>query len=104
MSTSTYDPCLLITNNNADTFSIVSMQIDDTLILGTAAFLLLKEKKIQKAQFRLKPKAVLTPELQLDFNRCTLTRDTSKPVLNLRQKGQGRKIRLVDIRSPNRAQ
>jgi hypothetical protein len=104
MSTSTYDPCLLITNNDADTFGIVGMQTDDTLILGTAAFLSLEEKKIQKAQFRSKPKAVLTPDLQLDFNGCTLTRDASKPVLNLRQKGQGGKIRLVDIRSPDRAQ
>jgi hypothetical protein len=46
MSTSTYNPCLLITNNNADTFGIVGMQTDDTLILGTAVFLLLEEKKI----------------------------------------------------------
>jgi hypothetical protein len=39
------------------------MQIDDTLMLRTAAFLLLEEKKIQKAQFRSKPKAVLTLEV-----------------------------------------
>jgi hypothetical protein len=33
------------------------MQTDDTLMLGTDAFLLLEEKKIQEAQFRSKPKA-----------------------------------------------
>jgi hypothetical protein len=49
MLTSIYDLCLLITNNNVDTFGIVSIQIDDTLILRTTAFLLLKERKIQKA-------------------------------------------------------
>jgi hypothetical protein len=48
MLISIYDLCLLIINNNVDTFGIVSMQIDDTLILGTTAFLLLKERKIQK--------------------------------------------------------
>jgi hypothetical protein len=46
MSASIYDTCLLITNSDADVFGIVSMQTDDTLILRTAAFLSLKEKKI----------------------------------------------------------
>ncbi|KAI1670831.1 hypothetical protein L13192_04188 [Pyrenophora tritici-repentis] len=80
------------------------MQTDDTLMLGTPAFSLLEEKKIQKAEFRSKPKSVLTPEIQLDFNGCTLTIDASKPILNLRQKGQGGKIKLVDVRAPDRAQ
>jgi hypothetical protein len=30
--------------------------------------------------------------------------DASKPILSLRQQGQGGKIKLVDIRSPDRAQ
>jgi hypothetical protein len=52
MLTSTYNLCLLITNsNNVDTFSIVSIQTDNTLMLRIAAFLLLKEKKLKKAQF-----------------------------------------------------
>ena len=60
MSTSTYDPCLLVTNGNADAFGIVGIQTDDTLMLGTAAFSSLEEKKLEKAQFRSKPKTVLT--------------------------------------------
>ncbi|KAK1918638.1 hypothetical protein P3342_001687 [Pyrenophora teres f. teres] len=44
MATSTYDPCLLITNGNADVFGIVGMQTDDTIMLGTPAFSSLKEK------------------------------------------------------------
>ena len=52
MSTSTYDPCLLITNSDdADAFGIVGMQTDDTLMLRTAAFLLLEEEKLKKAYF-----------------------------------------------------
>jgi hypothetical protein len=93
MLTSTYDPCLLVTNSDIDVFGIVGMQTDDTLMLGTAAFLSLEEKKIQKAQFRSKPKAALTLEVQLDFNGCTLTMNASnasnasKTILTLGQKG-----------------
>ncbi|CAE7034277.1 hypothetical protein PTTW11_11401 [Pyrenophora teres f. teres] len=104
MATSTYDPCLLITNGNADVFGIVGMQTDDTIMLGTPAFSSLKEKKIQKAEFRSKPKSILIPETQLDFNRCTLTIDANKPILDLRQKGQGGKINLVDAKAHNSAQ
>jgi hypothetical protein len=46
MSTSLYNLCLLVINSDTDVFSIVGMQIDDTLMLGTAAFLSLEEKKI----------------------------------------------------------
>ena len=88
MSTSNYDPCLLVTNGDANTFGIVGMQTDDTLILGTPTFLSLEEKRLEKAQFRSKPKTVLTPDVQLDFNGCTVTRETVNGVLNLKQKGQ----------------
>jgi hypothetical protein len=60
------------------------------LTLGTATFLSLEEKKIQKAQFRSKPKDVLPPEVKLDFNGCTLIIDASnasKVILKLGQKG-----------------
>jgi hypothetical protein len=36
MVTSTYDPCLLITTE--EPFGVVSMQIDDTLFLGSKEF------------------------------------------------------------------
>jgi hypothetical protein len=49
MSTLTYDPCLLITNRDADAFGLVSMQTNDTLMLRTAAFLSLEEKKLEEA-------------------------------------------------------
>ncbi|KAF1935036.1 hypothetical protein EJ02DRAFT_362386, partial [Clathrospora elynae] len=64
-----YDPCLLVTNANADadadadSFGLVGMQTDDTLMLGTATFLSLEEKKLEIAQFRSKPKTVLTPDV-----------------------------------------
>ncbi|KAF1937111.1 hypothetical protein EJ02DRAFT_459012 [Clathrospora elynae] len=104
MSTSMYDLCLLVTNaaTNADVFGLVGMQTDNTLMLGTATFSSLEEKKLEKAQFESKPKTVLMPDTQLYFNGCTLT--TDKATLNLTQKGQGGKIKLVDIRASDRAQ
>jgi hypothetical protein len=48
MSTLTYDPYLLITNGDADAFRLISMQTNNTLILRTAAFLSLKEKKLKE--------------------------------------------------------
>jgi hypothetical protein len=46
MLTSSYNSCLLVINSNIDVFSIISMQTDNTLMLRTAAFLSLEEKKI----------------------------------------------------------
>jgi hypothetical protein len=104
MSTSTFDPCLLITNGEPVTFGIVGMQTDDTLMLGTSKFSSLEEKKLEKAQFRSKPKTVLTPNVQTDFNECTLTREGGNGAMNLKQKGQGGNIRLVDTKASDRAQ
>jgi hypothetical protein len=112
ISTLTYDPCLLITNGDADAFRLVSMQTDDTLMLRTAAFSSLKEKKLEEAQFRLKLKTVLTLDVQLVFNGCTLTMENActrtiedgEAILNLKQKGQGGKIKLVNIKAHDRAQ
>ncbi|KAF1935534.1 hypothetical protein EJ02DRAFT_123662 [Clathrospora elynae] len=69
-----------------------------------STFSSLEEKKLEMAQFRSKPKAVLTPDVQLDVNSCTLTMDTDKAILNLRQKGQWGKIKLVDIKASDCAQ
>ncbi|KAF2749253.1 hypothetical protein M011DRAFT_465695 [Sporormia fimetaria CBS 119925] len=102
MSTSTYDPCLLITNEDQNAFGIVGMQTDDTLMLVTDAFSSLEEKKLEKAQFRSKPKTVLTPDVKMDFNGCTLMMEGNS--ISLRQKGQGGKICLVDVNAPSRAQ
>jgi hypothetical protein len=103
MSTLTYDPCLLVTNRDADAFGLVGMQTDNTLMLRTAAFSSLEGKKLEEAQFRSKLKTVLTPDVQLDFNGCTLTMKTTEATLNLKQKGQGGKIKLVDIKAHDRA-
>jgi len=45
ITTSTYDPCLLITTLK-EIFRVVGMQIDDTIILTNKKFLALKEDKL----------------------------------------------------------
>ena len=99
MSVSTFDPCLLITDGNP--FGIVGMQTDDTLMVGTQAFLDLEEKKIQEVGFRTKPRTTLSPEQPLEFNGCKVTMENH--LLGLWQKGQGAKIIPVNPKSSDAA-
>jgi hypothetical protein len=73
ISTSSYDPYLLITNGNPETFGIVGLQTDDTLAIGTSAFSSTEEAALQKANFRAKPKDRLSKDVPLKFNGYTLT-------------------------------
>jgi hypothetical protein len=92
MVISTYDPCLLITFNGP--FGITGMQTDDTLMICFSEFSAKEEEKIQKAAFRAKPKARLAESSPMEFNGARLTLEGNQ--LYLRQKGQGKKLKLVD--------
>jgi len=102
MATSTYDPCLLITNGELETFGIVGLQTDDTLAIATPAFSSAEYAALQKANFRAKPKERLSEEVPLEFNGCTLT--LRKHVIQLTQKGQGAKIDIINPKAADRAQ
>lgn len=102
MATSTYDPCLLITNGGPEAFGIVGLQTDDTLAIGTPAFSSAEEAALQRANFRAKPKDRLSEEIPLEFNGCTLT--LREDTILLTQKGQGTKIETMDLRAVDRAQ
>ncbi|KAF7578904.1 hypothetical protein PtrM4_031440 [Pyrenophora tritici-repentis] len=102
MATSTYDPCLLITNGRREAFGIVGLQTDDTLAIGTPAFSGAEDAALQKANFRAKPKERLSKEVSLEFNGCTLT--LRGDTILLTQKGQGAKIEIIDPKAANRAQ
>ena len=69
METSTYNPYLLITKDK-DTFGIVGMQTDDTIILANKKFSKLKEKELV---FTAKLKGKLTPKTLIIFNGYILT-------------------------------
>ncbi|KHJ36427.1 hypothetical protein EV44_g3709 [Erysiphe necator] len=90
MQSSTYDPCLLITEG--DILGLVGMQTDDTLILGDNLFSELEERKLQ---FTAKPKQKLTRDKPLIFNGCILTLNDDFSI-HMTQKNQGKKIDLVE--------
>ncbi len=102
MVTSTYDPCLLLTDGGPGDFGMVGLQTDDTLAVSTPAFSSAEDTALAEAKFRAKPKDTLSADKPLEFNGCTLTMDGD--VIMLTQKGQGKKIEAIDLKSADRAQ
>jgi hypothetical protein len=66
MEQSTYDPCLLQSNNP---FGIVGLQTDNTLFLADETFAEAKQIELDKAKFMAKEREQLTAEAPLKFNR-----------------------------------
>ena len=66
-----YNPYFLITTKK-EAFGLVGMQTNNTLILALEEFLVLKDNKLSKAKFLIKPKEALILETLLIFNRCVL--------------------------------
>jgi hypothetical protein len=100
MTTSTYDPCLLVTTTR-EAFGIVGMQTDDTIILGNEQFSAREEQELAQAKYTAKPKEKLTPTTPLLFNGCVLSLRGTQMILC--QKDQGKKLRKVDTKSPTSA-
>ena len=98
MTTSTYDPCFLITTTE-DKFGVVGMQTDDTIILADSKFAALEEDELTKAKLLAKPKEKLASDSPLIFNGCVLTQNGR--TISLRQKEQGKKISLIDVDAPD---
>ena len=84
MTTSTFDPCFLITTTGT-LFRIISMQTDNTIILGDEQFSALKEDELVKVNFMIKPKEKLDLKTPLLFNKCILS--LNKDSIALHQKG-----------------
>jgi hypothetical protein len=74
------------------------MQTNNIIILGDNQFLTLKEDKLVKANLIVKPKEKLNSTTLLLFNRYILS--LNKDSIALRQKGQGKKINIININSP----
>jgi len=95
MKSSSFDPCLLITEDHSwTTFGLVGMQTDDTLILCNDAFSKLEEEQIQIAQIAAKTKQKLDPESELIFNGCRIRKSDHQ--IHVQEKGQGLKLQLVN--------
>jgi hypothetical protein len=52
MVTSTYDPCLLVTDGGPGEFGMVGLQTDDTLAVSTPAFSSAEDTALAEAKFR----------------------------------------------------
>ena len=100
MTTSTYDPCLLIPTEEA--LGNVGMQTDDTLFLGSEEFATLEDNELQKANFSAKPRNELSPTSNLMFNRCVLLQADNMMILL--QKDQGKKLQLINAKDTSSQQ
>jgi hypothetical protein len=102
MHVSTYDPCLLITDEGLQTFGITGLQTDDTLSIVTQTFAHREEEELANAKFRAKDKTILTEDGPIEFNggKISLSKDT----IILAQKGQSKGLRTIDLADPEAAQ
>jgi len=73
------------------------MQTNNIIILGDNQFLALKEDKLVKANLIAKLKEKLSLIIPLLFNRYILS--LNKDSITLRQKGQGKKINIINANS-----
>ena len=71
--------------------------MEDTLILADQAFRNLEQTELT---FKAKPKESLTTDNKLIFNGCILTKQADGSI-TLQQKEQGKKLKIVDYKSPN---
>ena len=78
------------------------MQTDDTLILGDDNFTKLEQDELEKAKLSAKPVDTLSYETPLIFNGGILRTEGDDIILV--QKGQGKKLQLVDIKSDTRTE
>jgi hypothetical protein len=94
MTTSSYDPCLLIITKK-EAFRVVGIQTNDTLFLASDEFTALKDSELQKAQLTAKPRDKLSVKSSLMFNRCAVTIEPNNTI-HLTQKDQEKKIQPVN--------
>jgi hypothetical protein len=83
-------------------FGITGIQTDDTLIIFSPEFSAKEKEKIQKVAFRAKPKIRLTKSSPMEFNEARLTLEGDQ--FYLRQKGQGKKLKLINAQAEDRDQ
>jgi hypothetical protein len=60
MKISTYDPCLLITDEGKEMFGLTRLQTDNTMSIATTAFAQQEQEELNNAKFRAKLKTILS--------------------------------------------
>jgi hypothetical protein len=76
--------------------SIVSMQIDDTLILIDQSFAIAKKEAIYSAKIMIKAREQLISDNSLKFNDTRIERIDSNDTIYFRQKTHIQDIQLID--------
>lgn len=102
MRTSTYDPCLLITNEGQEVFGITGLQTDDTLSIVTPAFAQREQEQLEAAELRAKPKTLLSEHNAIEFNGSRISISQGK--ITLTQKGQAAHLCTINQATENAAQ
>ena len=96
MTTFIFNLYFLITTTGTP-FGIVGMQTNNTIILRDNQFSALEENELVKANLIAKPKEKLNLTTPLLFNGYILS--LNEDSIALRQKGQGKKINVININS-----
>ncbi len=96
MEQSTYDPCLLYSNNP---FGIVGLQTDDTLFVGDIKFAEQEQLQLQKAGFLAKERECLTSTKGIKFNGGII--QLQDDGITLTQERQCGNLGLVSTKSTN---
>ena len=91
MTQSTYDPCLLYSNQP---FGITGLQTDDTLFLGDLDFAKEEQIQLDKAGFLAKPREQLTSTCDLKFNGGIIHLQDNNHI-TITQERQGKNLRTV---------
>jgi hypothetical protein len=94
MRTSTYDLCLLITDEGQEVFGITGLQTDDILLIVTPAFAQREQEQLDAAKLCVKPKTVLSEYNLIEFNGGRISILQGK--ITLTQKGQAAYLRTID--------
>jgi hypothetical protein len=101
MRTSTYDPCLLMTEEGQEVFGLTGLQTDDTITIATANFARREQEELNIAQFRAKPKTILSEENPIEFNRGKVS--IARGNITLMQKGQTAHLRTINVSAADAA-
>ena len=96
MQQSTYDPCLLYTNKKG--FGVVSLQIDDTLILGDETFANAENFHLHEIKLLAKEKKKLISLHSIKFNGAHIKQENSQS-FHLNQERLCKNLRLVTLQS-----
>jgi hypothetical protein len=101
MKTSSYDPCLLVTDKGQETFGLTGLQTDDTLSITTATFSQREQEELNTANFRAKPKTVLSQDNPIEFNGGKIS--IVQGNITLVQNGQTAHLRTIDMTAKDAA-